>query len=116
MKKYLTLFLLVSFTTIYSQKKELRTANKDLEKGNFDKAEISLDAAEVLLSSMDEKQKSEFYLIKSKLLLRGGAAGPEETKLSVSSFEKVLEPYDIQSKEIHLVNLINHLIIMIFFI
>jgi tetratricopeptide (TPR) repeat protein len=110
MKKYLTLFLLVSFTTIYSQKKELRTANKDLEKGNFDKAEISLDAAEVLLSSMDEKQKSEFYLIKSKLLLRGGAAGPEETKLSVSSFEKVLEPYDIQSKEIHLVNLINHLI------
>lgn len=110
MKKYLTLLLLVSFTTIYSQKKELRTANKDLEKGNFDKAKISLDAAEVLLSSMDEKQKSEFYLLKSKFLLRGGAAGPEETKLSVSSFEKVSEPYDIQSKEIHLVNLINHLI------
>lgn len=110
MKKYLTLLLLVSFTTIYSQKKELRTANKDLQKGDFDKAEISLDAAEVLLSSMDKKQKSEFYLLKSKLLLRGGAAGPEETKLSVSSFEKVSEPYDIQSKEIHLVNLINHLI------
>ena len=109
MKKYLTLLLLVSFTTIYSQKKELRTANKDLEKGNFDKAEISLDAAEVLLSSMDKKQKSEFYLLKSKLLLRGGAAGPEETKLSVSSFEKVSEPYDIKSTEIHLVNLINHL-------
>ena len=60
------MLLLVSFTAIYSQKKELRTANKDSEKGNFDKAEISLDAAEVLLPSMDEKQKSEFHLPKSK--------------------------------------------------
>ena len=111
MKRYLTLILLLTcLSSIYSQKKDLRNAKKDLDKGNFDKAEVSINAAESFLSSMDEKQKSEFYLLKSKFLLRGGAAGPEDTKLSVSSFEKVSEPFDNQSKEIHLIDLINHLI------
>lgn len=111
MKRYLIFgLLLVFFGSATAQKKELRTALKELDKGNYEKVSIALDAAEVMLSSMDEKQKSEFYLIKSKLYFQGGVAGPEATEKAIECFEKVSSAASSQDKKNYFVNLINHLI------
>ena len=111
MKKYLILvFAMIFFGSISAQKKEFRNAGKELNKGNFEKATTSLDAAELLLESMDDKQKSEFHLLKSMLYFNGGNANLENTVLAIEAFEKVSNPNNAQSKEMHLVNLINHLI------
>lgn len=111
MKKYLILgFVMIFVGSISAQKKELRNAGKALDKGNFEKATMALDAAEALLESMDDKQKSEFHLLKSKLYFNGGAANLEDTVMAIEAFEKVSYPNNAQSKEKHLVNLINHLV------
>ena len=111
MKKYLILgFVMIFVGSISAQKKELRNAGKALDKGNFEKATMDLDAAEALLESMDDKQKSEFHLLKSKLYFNGGAANLEDTVMAIEAFEKVSNPNKAQSKEKHLVNLINHLV------
>ena len=111
MKKYLILgFVMIFFGSISAQKKELRNAGKALDKGNFEKATMALNTAEALLESMDDKQKSEFHLLKSKLYFNGGAANLEDTVMAIEAFEKVSNPNNAQSKEKHLVNLINHLV------
>jgi tetratricopeptide (TPR) repeat protein len=111
MKKYLILgFVMIFVGSISAQKKELRNAGKALDKGNFETATMALDAAEALLESMDDKQKSEFHLLKSKLYFNGGAANLEDTVMAIEAFEKVSDPNNTQSKEKHLVNLINHLV------
>ena len=53
MKKYIVfaIALTLSFSAV-AQKKELRTAKKELAKENYDKAEIALDAAEALLGEL----------------------------------------------------------------
>tara|TARA_Y100000385_G_scaffold171148_1_gene177300 strand:- start:603 stop:1853 length:1251 start_codon:yes stop_codon:yes gene_type:complete len=111
MKKYLILgFVMIFVGSISAQKKELRNAGKALDKGDFEKATTALFAAESLLESMDDKQKSEFHLLKSMLYFNGGAANIEDTVMAIEAFEKVSNPNNIQSKEMHLVNLINHLV------
>lgn len=111
MKKYLILgFVMMFVGSISAQKKELRNAGKALDKGNFEKATMALNAAEALLESMDDKQKSEFHLLKSKLYFNGGAANLEDTVMAIEAFEKVSNSNNAQSKEKHLVNLINHLV------
>ena len=96
--------------SISAQKKELRNAGKALDKGDFEKATTALFAAETLLESMDDKQKSEFHLLKSMLYFNGGAANLEDTVMAIEAFEKVSNPNNTQSKEMHYVNLINHLV------
>tara|TARA_B110001450_G_scaffold205685_1_gene195684 strand:+ start:75 stop:1346 length:1272 start_codon:yes stop_codon:yes gene_type:complete len=73
MKKYivLALALTIGFSAV-AQKKELRTAKKELAKGNYDKAGIALDAAEALLGSMEEKYKSKYYLYRSVYYSKSG--------------------------------------------
>jgi tetratricopeptide (TPR) repeat protein len=111
MKKYLILgFVMIFVGSISAQKKELRNAGKALDKGDFEKATTALFAAETLLESMDDKQKSEFHLLKSMLYFNGGAANLEDTVMAIEAFEKVSNPNNTQSKEMHYVNLINHLV------
>ena len=111
MKKYLILgFVMIFVGSISAQKKELRNAGKALDKGDFKKATTALFAAETLLESMDDKQKSEFHLLKSMLYFNGGAANLEDTVMAIEAFEKVSNPNNTQSKEMHYVNLINHLV------
>jgi hypothetical protein len=84
MKKYIILgIIMMLFGSISAQKKELRNAGKELDKGNFEKAMLALNAAEALLESMDDKQKSEFHLLKSKLYFKGGAANLEDTVMAI---------------------------------
>jgi len=63
MKKYFILIIALTFSiSAIAQKKEIKTAGKELDKGNYEKAGVALDAAEALLGSMDDKYKSQYYL------------------------------------------------------
>lgn len=111
MKNYLIFGLLLTFAwSINAQKKELRTAGKELGKGNFEKAATALSAAELVFDAMDDKQKSQYYLFQSKLFYKNGAASPSEIEQSVAAFVKVSSTALTQDKNLHLQNLLNHIL------
>jgi tetratricopeptide (TPR) repeat protein len=111
MKKQLVFGLFLCYLcTVSAQKKELRSANKEMEKENYEKAAVAVEAAESLFDSMDDKQKSEFYLLKSKLFLIGENVSSEATEKSIEAFEKVNAPSLSLAKDAHYITLINHLL------
>jgi tetratricopeptide (TPR) repeat protein len=93
-----------------AQKKELRAVSKALGKANFEQAATALAAAEALMSSMDEKQKGQFYFYKSKLLFKGGAAVLDDVNKSIDAFAKIGSSVSSEEKNTHFQNLINHMI------
>ena len=111
MKKQLVFGLFLCYLcTVSAQKKELRSANKEMEKENYEKAAVAVESAESLFDSMDDKQKSEFYLLKSKLFLIGENVSSEATEKSIEAFEKVNAPSLSLAKDAHYITLINHLL------
>lgn len=112
MKNYLIFGLLLTFTwSINAQKKELRTAEKELDRGNFEKASAALTAAASFLDAMDDKQKSQYYLYQSKLFFKNGSATSAEIDQSVEAFSKVTSTaISAQDKGMYLQELINHLL------
>ena len=103
MKKYilLALALTIGFSAV-AQKKELRTAKKELAKGNYDKAGIALDAAEALLGSMEAKYKSKYYLCRSVYYSKSGDgqsvdADFSDIKKSIEALQFVSAPSDAES-------------------
>lgn len=110
MKKYLSYVLvIISLCSVFAQKKELRTAAKELTKGNFEKANISLDAAENLITSMSEKQKGDFYLLKSKFYYRDGKFSLENLDKAIENFLKISSVSDPKAKEFHYFELLNQI-------
>jgi tetratricopeptide (TPR) repeat protein len=59
---------------------------------------------------MDVKQKSQYYLFQSKLFYKNGAASPSEIEQSVAAFVKVSSTALTQDKNLHLQNLLNHIL------
>ena len=111
MKNYLIFGLLLTFAwSINAQKKELRTAGKELDRGNFEKASTGLSAAASFLDAMDEKQKSQYYLYQSILFFKNGSATSAEIDQSVEAFGNVTSAVPTQEKGMHLQKLINHLL------
>jgi tetratricopeptide (TPR) repeat protein len=111
MKNYLIFGLLLTFAwSINAQKKELRTAGKELDRGNFEKASTVLSAAASFLDAMDEKQKSQYYLYQSILFFKNGSATSAEIDQSVEAFGNVTSAVPTQEKGMHLQKLINHLL------
>lgn len=74
MKKYMLIALTFFVATFsFAQKKELRTAEKALKNNNYAEAKATLNQLDGLLSSMDDKMKSQYYLLKAQALFAGGA-------------------------------------------
>ena len=103
MKKHivLALALTIGFSAV-AQKKELRTAKKELAKGNYDKAGIALDAAEALLGSMEAKYKSKYYLSRSVYYSKSGDgqsvdADYSDIKKSIEALQYVSASSDAES-------------------
>ena len=93
MKKYIVfaIALTLSFSAV-AQKKELRTAKKELAKENYDKPEIALDAAEALLGTMAAKYKSKYYLYRSVFYSKsGGGPAVETVNSDLSGVKKSIE-------------------------
>lgn len=92
MKKTIIFVAVLLITTVtYSQKKELRTASKEIKNESFEQAKSTLNSIEGMISNADEDQKAEYYLYKGQAYL--GAAGNKEKDLvtSAESFKKVIE-------------------------
>lgn len=112
MKTYfaLAIALILGFSAV-AQKKEIKTAGKELDKGNYEKAAVALDAAEALLGSMDEKYKSQYYLYRSIFYLKNGTPDFNTIKKSIEALKLATAPAQqegvtnqIQNLKAHLVN------------
>ena len=111
MKTYfvLAIALTLGFSAI-AQKKEIKTAVKEINKGNYEKAAVALDAAEALLGSMDEKYKSQYYLHRSIFYLKNGEPDFNTIKKSIDALKLATAPADKQAVNNQITNLKAHLV------
>ena len=119
MKNYLVmaLALTLGFSAV-AQKKELRSAKKALLKENYENAGVALDAAEALLSTMDDKYKSKYYLYRSMFYSKSGGGSKVNTvkgefngvKRSIEALKFVTAKADATSAEFQKQRLLSHLI------
>jgi len=111
MKKYFVLAIALTLGfSVVAQKKELKAANKEIDKGNFEKATVALDAAETLLGSMDEKYKSQYYLLRSICYLKNGDPDFNTIKKSIEALKLATEPEQGQGVKNQIQNLKAHLV------
>ena len=90
MKKLLLIALAFSVSTLsFAQKKELKTAEKAIKKSNYAEAKSAITQAEAMLSTMDEKSKNKFYLLKGKALYAGGAGSESDFDMAVQSLKNL---------------------------
>ena len=93
MRKYVVLAVALMIGTFsFAQKKELKIAQKAIKNSNYSEAKIALSSAEALMSSMDEKSKSLYYLLKGKALYADGTGNDNDIKMAFESLENVSLP------------------------
>ena len=111
MKKYFVLAIALTLGfSVVAQKKELKTADNELDKGNFEKAAVALDAAEALLGSMDDKYKSQYYLLRSVFYLNNGEPDFNTIKKSMEALKLATAPAQEQGVKNQIQNLKAHLV------
>ncbi|MGB4742832.1 MAG: tetratricopeptide repeat protein, partial [Flavobacteriaceae bacterium] len=82
----------------------------ELDKGNFEKAAVALDAAEALLGSMDDKYKSQYYLLRSVFYLNNGEPDFNTIKKSMEALKLATAPAQEQGVKNQIQNLKAHLV------
>ncbi|WP_456441722.1 tetratricopeptide repeat protein [Psychroserpens sp.] len=96
MKKQIIIALALLVSTFsFSQKDELKAAEKAIKNNNFADAKTAIQSAEPLIASADDKMKAKFYFLKGKALYANGAGSNEDTDEAIESFNMVK---DIESK------------------
>lgn len=91
MKKHIILALSLLVTSFsFSQKGELKDAEKAIKDGNYADAKSAINAAEPLISSADEKTQAKFYFLKGQTLYANGNASNEDMNEAIASFDKVI--------------------------
>lgn len=73
----------------FAQKKELRTAEKAIKGNNYAEAKTVLDQAKSMESSMDDKQKAEYYYLYGQALYANGAGSSEDFDVALENLDKV---------------------------
>lgn len=90
MKKQIVVALALLVSTIsFSQKSELKAAEKAIKSGNFADAKSAIQSAESLIANADDKSKAKFYFLKGKALYANGAGSNEDIDKAIESFEMV---------------------------
>ncbi|MFK7781600.1 tetratricopeptide repeat protein [Psychroserpens sp.] len=96
MKKQIIVALALLVSTIsFSQKDELKAAEKAIKNSNFADAKSAIQSAESLIGSADDKTKAKFYFLKGQALYANGAGTNEDTDAAIESFNMVK---DIETK------------------
>ena len=100
MKKhvFIALALLVS-SFAFSQKDQLKDAEKAIKNGNFADAKSAISSAEPLIGNADAKMKAEFYFLKGQALYANGTASNDDIDVAIESFDKVIEIEKESGKE-----------------
>jgi tetratricopeptide (TPR) repeat protein len=97
MKKQIVIALALLVSTFsFSQKDELKAAEKAIKNKNFADAKAAIQSAEALISSADDKTKAKFYFLKGEALYANGAGSNQDTDKAIESFNMVKE---IESKD-----------------
>ncbi len=100
MKKQIILalaLLVASFS--FSQKDELKDAEKAIKNGNFADAKSAIKSAEPLIGTADDRTKAKFYFLKGQALYANGNASNEDINTAIESFDKVVEIEKKDGKE-----------------
>ena len=90
MKKHviIALALLVS-TFSFSQKDELKDAEKAIKSGNYAEAKTAIKAAESLIGNADDKTKAKFYYLKGQAYYANGTAANNDLDTAIESLNMV---------------------------
>jgi tetratricopeptide (TPR) repeat protein len=90
MKKQIiiALSLLVSAFS-FSQKDEIKDAEKAIKNGNYADAKAAISAADGLIGSADDKTKAKFYLLKGQALYANGAGSNQDIDTAIESLNMV---------------------------
>ena len=74
---------------IFSQKNEIKAAEKALKTGSFSEAKSTLSTAESLISTADAKTQAKFYYLKAKAFYGNAAKPGSDLKVITESINKV---------------------------
>lgn len=97
MKKQIIIALALLVTSFsFSQKDELKDAEKAIKSGNYADAKAAITSAESLIGSADDKTKARFYFLKGQALYANGNASNEDVNQAIESFNKVV---DLEKKD-----------------
>ena len=89
MKKIIISLLFCSiFQLGFSQKKELKTVDKQLKSKEYENALNTLESIKDLIEKSDDKIKSKYFYLKGKAIYQNGEADFEDIKSSASEFKK----------------------------
>jgi tetratricopeptide (TPR) repeat protein len=88
-KQFIVALALLVSTLSFSQKSELKTAEKAIKSGNFADAKSAIESAESLIANADDKLKAKFYFLKGKALYADGKGADADIKKAIESFNMV---------------------------
>ncbi|WP_193315965.1 tetratricopeptide repeat protein [Flavicella marina] len=88
--RLLLLFMLSFSVSVFSQKKELKTAEKSLKKEKYTEALEQLKVVDPMLADMDAKLKEKYYYIKAKAL-RGDGKNWKNDKPAARAYKELIE-------------------------
>jgi len=90
MKKHIIIALALLATNFtFSQKNELKDAEKAIKSGNFADAKSAIKAAESLIGNVDDKTKAKFYFLKGQAYYANGTAANNDIDTAIESLNMV---------------------------
>ena len=90
MKKQIVLALALLVSTLtFSQKNEIKAAEKAIKDDNFSDAKAELKLAEPLIDNADDKLKAKYYFLMGKALYANGTGSNADMPKALESFEMV---------------------------
>ncbi|RSK38565.1 tetratricopeptide repeat protein [Mangrovimonas spongiae] len=101
MKKQIVVALALAITSFsFSQKKELRKAEKAVDGNNYAEAKTLLKQVSGMLPSMDQDLKAKYHYLMAAALYANGTANDSDIKSALSSLSNVEGDYEKESLEL----------------
>ena len=99
MKKLITFLLVISiFQLGFSQKKELKSVDKQLKSADYQGALKTLESIKDLVETSDDKIKAKYYFLKGLARYQNGTGSFENKLLSIDDFNKTKKIEENSSK------------------
>ena len=99
MKKLIISLLVFSvFQLGFSQKKELKTVDKQVKLADYENALTTLESIKDLIEASDDKTKAKYFYLKGMSRYQNGASSFENKLLSIDDFNKVKNIEELSSK------------------
>ncbi|WP_040279761.1 tetratricopeptide repeat protein [Psychroserpens damuponensis] len=90
-KQFIVALAMLVSTLTFSQKSELKTAEKAIKSGNFADAKSAINSAESLIANADDKLKAKYYFLKGQALYANGTGSNSDIDKAIESFDMVQE-------------------------